>query len=71
MLLDAAPQPVTVGIFIAVILFVVAFVVLLLVGLVCFLWYRKRSMRGLEITSPESVSVASAEQPQPSNPNHP
>jgi hypothetical protein len=71
MLLDVAPEPVTAGIFIAVILLVIAFVVLLLGGLVAFLWYRKRSMRGVEMTFPENVPLAGATPSQPSNPNQP
>jgi len=59
MLLDAAPETVTIGIALAVILFVIAFVVLLAVGLVIFLWYRKRSMRGIEMISPQNLSPAS------------
>ena len=71
MLLDAAPEPVTIGIALSVILFVIAFVVLLAAGLVFFLWYRKRSMRGVEIIRPEDLSITRGGQIHPSNPNQP
>lgn len=48
-LIDAAPDPVSLGIVAVVILFVIGFVILLAVGLVVFLWLRKRSMRHQEI----------------------
>jgi len=71
MLLDVAPAPVTIGIFVAVILLVIGFVGLLCGGLVVFLWYRKRSKRGEEMIFPEDLSVARAEPIQPNNPNQP
>jgi hypothetical protein len=52
--IDAAPDPVSLGIVAVVILLVIGFVVLLAAGLVVFLWYRKRSMRHLEIGGPDS-----------------
>lgn len=52
-LIDAAPDPVSLGIVAAVILLVIGVVVLLAAGLVIFLWYRKRSMRHLEIGAPD------------------
>lgn len=55
-LIDAAPDPVSIGVVAAVVLFVVGFVVLLAAALVVFLWYRKRSMRHLEIDRPEKAS---------------
>jgi hypothetical protein len=42
-LIDAAPDPVGIGIVAVVMLAVIGFVIL--AGLVVFLWYRKRSMR--------------------------
>jgi len=51
--IDAAPDPVSLGIVAVVILFVIGFVVLLAAALVVFLWYRKRSMRHLEIGRPD------------------
>lgn len=44
-LIDAAPDPVGIGIVAVVILAVIGFVILALAGLVVFLWYRKRSLR--------------------------
>ena len=67
-LLDVAPDPVGMGVLLAVILLVIAVIVLLAAGLVLFLWYRKRSMRGLEMIRPETLA---AEHTQPSNPNQP
>ena len=71
MLLDVAPAPVTIGILVAVILLVIGFVVLLCVGLVFFLWYRKRSKRGEEMIFPDKLAAAGAEAIQPNNPNQP
>ncbi len=44
-LIDAAPDPVGIGIVAIVVLSVIGFVILMLAMLVFFLWYRKRSMR--------------------------
>ncbi len=44
-LIDAAPDPVGIGIAAIVVLAVIGFVILAVAGLVVFLWYRKRSMR--------------------------
>ena len=63
MLLDVAPDPVGMGALLAVILLVIGFIILLAAGLVLFLWYRKRSMRGLEMIRPD------AQPAQPNNPN--
>lgn len=49
LLIDAAPDPVSLGIVAVVVLLVLGFVVLLAAALVVFLWFRKRSMRHLEI----------------------
>ena len=68
MLLDVAPDPVDMGPLLAVILLVIGVIMLLAAGLVLFLWYRKRSMRGLEMIRPDTFS---AERTQPSNPNQP
>jgi flagellar basal body-associated protein FliL len=68
-LLDVAPNPVGIGALLAVFLLVVGFIVLLAVGLVLFLWYRKRSMRNVVMAAP-ALPVASADQ-VPSNPNQP
>jgi hypothetical protein len=52
--IDAAPDPVSMGIVAVVILLVIAFLVLLAAALVIFLWYRKRSMRHLEVGRPDN-----------------
>ena len=51
--IDAAPDPVGLGIVALVILLVIGFVVLLAAALVVFLWYRKRSKRHLEVGGPD------------------
>ena len=68
MILDVAPDPVGMGALLAVILLVIGFIVMLAAGLVLFLWYRKRSLRGVEMIRPDTLS---AEHIQPSNPNQP
>jgi hypothetical protein len=70
-LLDAAPDPVGIGALLAVVLLVVGFIVLLAVGLVLFLWYRKRRMRGVEMIRPDAAPAGSAQHAQPNNPNQP
>lgn len=69
-LLDIPPDPRGIGSLLAVVLLVVGFIALLAVGLVLFLWYRKRSLRGVEMIRPDASS-ASAQHAQPSNPNQP
>jgi hypothetical protein len=51
--MDAAPDPVGIGIVAAAILVVIGAIVVLAAALVIFLWYRKRSMRHLEISRPD------------------
>jgi hypothetical protein len=51
---DAAPDPVGLGVVAAVVLLIIGFVVLLAAALVVFLWYRKRSMRHLEMGRPDA-----------------
>ncbi len=53
-LIDAAPDPVSLGIVALVVLLVIGFVVLLAVALVVFLWYRKRSLRHQEMGGPDN-----------------
>jgi hypothetical protein len=67
-LLDLAPDPAPRGIAVpvAVLLLVIGFIALLAAALVVFLWYRKRSLRGVEMIRPDVESAA-----QPSNPNQP
>lgn len=61
-LLDVAPDPVSMGIVLAAVLFVIALVVLLIGALVFFLWYRKRSRRNSEMIRPEGSSTAAPHQ---------
>ena len=70
-LLDIPPDPAGIGALLAVVLLVIGFIVLLAVGLVLFLWYRKRSLRGVEMIRPDALSTGSAQHAQPSNPNQP
>ena len=53
LLIDAAPDPVSVGVMLAVVLFIIAAVILIASALVFFLWYRKRSRRRLEMIRPD------------------
>ena len=61
MLFDVAPDPAGIGVLVAVVLLVIGIIALLVAGLVVFLWYRKRSLRGVEMIRRDSA--------QPSNPN--
>jgi hypothetical protein len=63
-LFDVAPDPAGIGVLVAVVLLVISVIALLAAGLVVFLWYRKRSLRGVEMIRPDTVTTA-----QPSNPN--
>jgi hypothetical protein len=69
-LLDIPPEPAGIGALLAVVLLVVGFIALLAVGLVLFLWYRKRSMRGAVMIRPDALPVTS-DRLQPNNPNQP
>jgi hypothetical protein len=70
-LFDVAPDPVSGGVALAVVILVVASVILLVgaAALVFILWYRKRSLRTMEMIRPEhapttgSVQVNSPNQP--------
>ena len=55
LLIDAAPDPVSIGIVLAVIFFVIAAVILIAGALVFFLWYRKRSRRSQEMIRPDDA----------------
>jgi hypothetical protein len=50
--LDAAPDPAGIGIVAAAVLIVIGAIGVLIAGLVIFLWYRKRSLRHLEVNFP-------------------
>jgi len=66
--IDVAPDPVSAGGVIIAVLLVLGLILMLAAALVIFLWYRKRSMRHLEISRPddqrpshrESGSIATA-----------
>ena len=70
-LLDIPPDPAGVGALMAVVLLVLGLIVLLAVGLVLFLWFRKRSLRGVEMIRPDVLSAGSSEPGQLNNPNQP
>ena len=55
-ILDVAPDPVNVGVVVAVVMFISVAVIELAGALVFFLWYRKRSMRAREMIRPEANS---------------
>jgi hypothetical protein len=67
-LLDVAPGPAGIGVFLAVIFLVIGFIVLLAGGLVVFLWYRKRRMRGLEMIRPDIPPTEAAQMSKPNQP---
>jgi flagellar basal body-associated protein FliL len=67
-LLDVAPDPAGTGVLLAVVFLVIGIIVLLAGGLVAFLWFRKRSMRGLEMIRPDNLPVESAQPGKPSQP---
>jgi hypothetical protein len=69
-LLDIAPDPAGVGPLLAAVLLVIGIIALLAAALVLFLWYRKRSMRGVVMLPHEALPVARADHVQ-SNPNQP
>ena len=68
-LLDVAPDPVSIGVVLAVLFYILGLIGLLAVALVVFLWYRKRDMRTVEMSRP--ASLPSNADVQPSNPNQP
>jgi hypothetical protein len=71
MLLDIPPDPAGIGLALAVVFLVIGFIVLLAGGLVVFLWYRKRGMRGQVMIRPAALPAAGVARGQPSNPNQP
>jgi hypothetical protein len=52
-LFDVAPDPAGIAVVLAVILLVIGIIALLAAGLVVFLWYRKRSLRAVEMIRPD------------------
>jgi len=67
-LLDIPPDPARVGVLPAVILLVLALIGLLAAGLVVFLWYRKRSLREVEMIRPATLSTAHGQPGKPTQP---
>lgn len=84
-LLDLLPGPDGIGTLVAVVFLVIGFILLLAAGLVVYLWYRKRGMRGIEMIRPDTLPVSawprgsgptvregvSASPVQPNHPNQP
>jgi flagellar basal body-associated protein FliL len=68
-LLDIPREPAAKGALLAVVLGVLGFILLIAAGLVVFLWYRKRSLRGVEMVRPDSPPAAPHR--QPNSPNQP
>jgi hypothetical protein len=60
-LFDVAPDPAGIGLLVAVVLLMIGILALFAAGLVVFLWYRKRSLRHVEMIRRDTA--------QPSNPN--
>ncbi len=67
--LDIPPKPAGIGALPAVILLVMGFIFLLATGLVVYLWYRKRSLRGIEMIRPDTTPTGLSA--QLNNPNQP
>jgi len=57
-LFDIAPEPAGMGALLPVVLLVIGFILLLAAGLVVVLWYRKRSLRGVEMIRPDALPAA-------------
>jgi len=84
-LFDIPPQPAGIGALLAILSLVIGFILLLTAGLVVYLWFRKRSLRGIEMvrhdtlpasgwsqgTSPTVREGVSASPAQPNSPNQP
>ncbi len=71
-LLDIAPEPAGIGALLAVVFLVIGFILLFAAGLVVVLWYRKQSMRAVEmIRSDVSDASATMPLPQANRPNQP
>ena len=84
-LFDIPPAPAGIGALVAVVFLVTGFILLIAAGLVVYLWYRKRSMRGIEMIRPDTLPASgwppgtsptvregvSASPAQPNSPNQP
>ena len=84
-LLDIPPEPAGIGAFLAVVFLVIGFILLLTAGLVVYLWFRKRSLRGIEMIRPDTLPASgwprgssptvregvSGSPTQPNSPNQP
>ena len=84
-LFDIPPAPAGIGALVAVVFLVIGFILLLAAGLVVYLWYRKRGMRGLEMIRPDTLPATgwprgssptvregvSGSPAQPNSPNQP
>ena len=68
-LLDIPPEPAGVGALVAVFFLVSGVLLLVAAGLVVYLWYRKRSTRGLEMVRPDTLPNSATA--QPNNPSQP
>jgi len=68
-LIDAAPDPVSTGVVLAVALFIISVVILMAGALVFFLWHRKRSRRAREMIRPDDSPTGASI--QLNNPNQP
>ena len=67
--LDVAPDPVGTGVLIAIVLLLISGLIILSAGgLAVFLWYRKRSLRTVEMIRPDALPTGHT---QPINPNQP
>ena len=67
--IDAAPDPVSIGVTLAVVLVIIAAVILTAGALVFFLWYRKRSLRTRAMIRPDDSP--NPQSIQLNNPNQP
>jgi hypothetical protein len=64
-LIDIPPDPAGMGRLPAVVLLVLGFILLLAAVLVVFLWYRKRSLRGVEIIRHDALPTQPAQRSRP------
>jgi hypothetical protein len=71
MIMDVPPDPRGIGASLSVVLLVIGLTVLLAAGLVVFLWYRKRSLRAVDMIRPDTAPAVRAAPAQPNKPNQP